>query len=168
MKIFKNLFTLLILAVLAVACSDEKAEITPAEPEFISIAIPETYRTNLENQRSNELDVAEVGIKVTKEDGEVVIGKMRFTMPATDDETLVNFEMTENLLNGTGFTESFWVDQAKIQTGQQRIASSCIASCQKEFTKDGKKVPGRGACKAECWAKTAIAAAAVVVAIVAL
>jgi len=81
------------------------------------------------------------------------------------------FEMaSSNLISETNLSSDFWLNNSGSNSQSNgRIKSSCIASCQKQFTDDnGDKIKGRGAYKAECWAQTAIKVAAVMVAIVAL
>ncbi len=178
-KLYKSSFarsrflSALLIVTFVGACADQSDVAAPSFNEFTEVAIPDAYRSHLiQNGRfsSDEVEIHEVDVKITREDGTEVIGKMRFTMPASGEETLVAFEMTSDLFDGTGLSPDFWISNPGIDGALDgRIASSCIASCQKEFTdKDGNKIKGRGVCKANCWLETAAKVAAVFVAIAAL
>jgi len=109
---------------------------------------------------------------VTNENGEEIFGKMRFTIPPGDDNTLIKFEMTNNIFDKTALMPDFWVDyDNNVDTSNGRVMGigTCLKACQTGFTdSSGNKIKGRGACKAGCWGQLAIAAATVVVAAIAI
>ena len=141
---------------------NEQANVTEPELEFTEVAIPSHLKSTLKS--SAETIVDEIDVKVTTDDGRDVIGKMRFEVPVGDEETLVNFEMTTNLFQGTGLTTDFFVnyDENSNLKGTMGIGS-CLKACNSI-----EKGEGRGWCKAGCWGELALKAAAVVVAIAAL
>jgi hypothetical protein len=163
-KIIFSLFTLMLLVMLS-CTQDEKLE----EPinEFVNINFPDTYKYKNSERASFEEDVKEVVVEVVNEDGSIITGKMRFTMPDNFDEKLLKFEMTQNLIDQTELDENFWVNNDTGNEMENLRKLGCIASCQKEFTDDdGEKIQGRGWCKANCWIETAAKVGAVVVAVV--
>ena len=171
MRNLKIYLCVILFSIAFIGC-DEQNDLTPSEPDFVEVSIPDAYKATYPNGRttSEDSDIYEMDVKVIKDDGTEVIGKMRFTMPATSDEMLERFELTSNLISETDLSSDFWINNSGSNSQSNgRIQGSCIASCQEAFTDDeGDKIKGRGACKAECWAQTAIKVAAVVVAIVAL
>jgi hypothetical protein len=165
-KIIFSLFTLMLLVILS--CNqDEKLE----EPinEFVNIDFPDTYKYKTSERASFNEDLIEVVVEVVNEDGSVINGKMRFTMPENSDEKLVKFEITQNLLDETKLDENFWLNNDSGNEFENLRKLGCLANCQKEWTdRDGEKIKGRGLCKASCWAQTAAKVAAVVVAVIAI
>jgi len=159
-----------LLFAIAFAACNEQEDLVASEPEFVDVVIPELHKSHNSNGRTSSAnsDIHEIDVKLIKEDGTEVLGKMRFTMP---DQKLEKFEMTDNLFDETGLEPDFWVDyKSNSTTSSRSYSDSCIADCHDEFTDDeGNKIKGRGWCKAGCWAKTAAkvaaAAAAVIVAV---
>jgi len=139
-----------------ISCNDDSRTIEKNLDEFKSIAIPSTYQTSPNSGRSSEedVDVEILPISFTLENGKVIEGSMRFTMPATDEGSLINFEISSNLIEESGLSTDFWSDYYKKTSNGRVASSSCTADCQKQYTdENGNKIKGRGGCKAECWVK---------------
>ena len=149
----------------------EQPEVAP-DLSFSEVVIPDNYKSAISNGigAPTEFEVEEIDVKVITNEGKEIIGKLRFTMPVGDEETLIKFEMTNNIFGETPLTPNFWIiNDLETNTSEARISgSSCIAGCQTAFTIDGEKQKGRGACKALCWLEVVIAVAAVVVAAIAI
>jgi hypothetical protein len=127
--------------------------------EMPYIAIPRPlFKSSLETV------IDEIDVQVTKEDGSVVLGKIRLEVPVGDEETLVKLEMTTNLFQQTDLTTDFFVnyDENSNLKGTMGIGT-CLKACNSI-----EKGEGRGWCKAGCWGELALKAAAVAVAIIAL
>ena len=161
----------LFLSIIFVSCN-EKTDVIPNQSEFVNITIPDMYQTDYSTARTESDETHEVVARIIRKDGTEVVGKMRITFPSSDQEKLTKFEMSSNLIEEANLSSDFWIQLAKKKSSNkvQKVESSCIASCQEQYTdKDGNKIEGRGACKAECWAKTAaavITAAAAVIAVI--
>jgi hypothetical protein len=154
--------SLSVFLILFVWSCNEQTKITEPELEFTEVAIPSHLKSNM--KASTETVIVEKDVKLTTEEGKEIVGKMRFEIPVGDEETLVNFEMTANLFQGTGLTTDFFVnyDENSNLKGTMGIGS-CLKACN-----GIEKGEGRGWCKAGCWGELALKAAAVVVAIAAL
>lgn len=166
----KKILLLLTISVLF-SCSKD-SEITTAL-EFTSIEIPQSFKakSNLNKSTNNEeeFEVETLDIEVTDKDGSVSIGQIRFTMPENNSEYLQKLEITSNIFEETNLTPDFFVNKTSLNQSKVLQKGSCIADCQKQFTdKDGKKIKGRGWCKAGCWADTVIKVAGIVVGIIKL
>ena len=144
------------------SCSKSKEE-KPKELDYVDVELPSALKSAL--KAAGEVQIFEKDIKVIKDDGTEVIGKMRFAIPENDDFTLVAFEMTSNIFEETNLTPDFWVTQ-----GDEAALKSAmgIGSCLKNCKEGHEKGEGRGWCRTDCWAELAVKIATVVVAIVAL
>lgn len=150
MKKVKVLFSILILTFFVSACN-ERTGITPPEPEFVEVTIPDAYKSNVNGRTTSEdVDDVVLDVQFTTADGKEIVGKVHLVMP--DDESLAYFAMTENLLAETGLSPDYWVESLSA-TPNGRIAGvqGCFAACR-----DMKKGEGRGACRAECWLDIAV------------
>jgi hypothetical protein len=106
----------------------------------------------------DDLIIEELDVKIITDSGKEVIGKIRIEMPTIDENKLVSFMMTRNILNEANVSSKFWIDYwAESEQNYARLMGSCIADCQRAFTdENGDKIKGRGACKAHCWVDTVV------------
>ena len=163
---FSKLLMLLIITFVAWGCNDQPEVVE--DLSFNEVAIPNNLKTDLSNGRisSNDFYVEEIDVKGITDDGREIIGKMRFTIPVGEDNTLIKFEMTNNIFEQTALTPDFWVEyDNNMNTENGRVAGigTCLKNCQ-----GFEKGDGRGWCKAGCWAELALKAAMVAIAIAAL
>ena len=157
-KIFKQFIFGFCLLAIATACNDEE-EGPNEELEFTSIAIPDDLRGD--DSAGIEVDKAEV--EITTKDGRKVVGMVRITMPAGDDERLVRFEVTRNILLAADVDSNFWINS--VISGNGRVDSgigSCLEGCSKIEEPEKNEVRN---CKRLCWAVAVLTVVAVVVAI---
>ncbi|RKE00120.1 hypothetical protein [Marinifilum flexuosum] len=151
------LLALSFVLLIAYSCDNDSEEPNTPEVAFIDVPIPDKY---LAQNCEGECEVTIIDIAVQKDNIEV-FGKARITTPIGNNDKIIQFEVSENIINDTSLDPNFWIN---IDTSPHRTKGSCIAECQKEFTnKDGSKKKGRGWCKAGCWAETAAKVAAVVI-----
>jgi len=119
---------------------------------FNEVAIPNNLKTDITNGRvsSQDIDIEEIEVKVVTDEGKEIIGKMRFTIPIGEDNTLINFEMTNNIFQQTDLTPNFWIDYANnMETEDSRVANEtadCLQGCN-GYNRGGGRGGGRGACK---------------------
>lgn len=146
-KIFLVAIAIITLGVFS--CSKETVEEPVIETAYTNIPIPNKY---IAEGCESECETTETDIIVTTADGNQFEGKIRITTPIDNPDYLIQFELSSNIIQEAAIDPNSWIDN---DTSPHRLKASCIASCQKEFTVDGKKVKGRGRCKAGCWAKTA-------------
>ena len=173
MRNLKILFTATLFAIVFTAC-DEQTELTPPPPEseFVQVEIPDSFAHDISNGRTHEVVETEImDIKVTTNTGQEVFGQIRFTMPSTSEETLINLEITNNLIEETELTPDFWINYNSSENLSSRVlSSSCIADCHAQNPRENddrdnsknKNHIDRFWCKVECWAKIIIPAAAAV------
>ena len=89
---------------------------------------------------------------------------MRVTIPIGEDNTLINFEMTNNIFQQTDLTPDFWIDyDNNMETEDGRVANE-TADCLKGYN-DYSRGGGRGAYKFGYWATLAIQVAMVAITI---
>lgn len=149
------------LITIVFAACNEQGEVTPLEPNFVEITIPDAYKS-LSNGRipSEDIDDVILDVQITTTDGREVMGKIHLIMH--DDETLSYFAMTENLLAETGLSPDYWVEALNANAnGRIDLAQGCFTNCSEMYSDDRKR---RRGCKAECWLEIALAVAAIVVA----
>lgn len=163
---FKILILFVIFAWINSGCKKEQ-DIQADQEIFTNVMLPDFMKSNLKIE-SVVFEVVEAKIIVLDESGSEVHGYIRFTLPDSNDESIIKLEISNNIFEQTSLKSDFLIiAQEKGQLDATK--SSCVASCQEKFTDaDGNKIKGRGWCKAECWAQTIIKAAAVVVAIAAI
>ena len=155
---------MLLIALLFWRCNEPSSVIE--DLRFNEVAIPNNLKTDITNGRvsSQDIDIEEIEVKVITDDGKEVIGKMRFTIPIGEDNTLINFEMTNNIFQQTDLTPDFWIDyDNNMETEDGRVANEtadCLKGCN-DYNRGG----GRGACKFGCWATLAIQVAMVAITI---
>jgi hypothetical protein len=164
-------FLLLLALSIMFSCSND-SEITPVN-EFTAIEIPQSFKAKSNSNKStnneDDFEVETLDIEVTDKDGNIAIGQIRFTMPENHGEYLHKLEITGNIFEETNLSPDFFVNQKSLKESGVLQKSSCIASCHSTYTdKDGKKISGRGWCKAGCWAKIVAAVAASVAAVAAV
>ncbi len=129
--------------------------------KFVDSSLPNSLIYQNPNRSDVEIITKIMDIVVVDEDGQEVYGKMKISFPDNDEEKLVSMSFTSNIFDETKLDRQFMMNYNNLNR------SSCIASCQEKFTdSEGNKIKGRGACKAECWAKTAAAVGAAVAAII--
>ena len=168
MKKFKAYYLLIFSGAIFFSCDTKEDEIMQNDLTFSELEIPSeiSYGNNL---RNTDVEIGSVTLDVTVmlETGEEVLGQVKVTYPVNDDNYLLSFELTDNIINALGPDHEYW-SELHSQDNQRLLQSSCIASCHTAYTdSDGNKIKGRGWCKAGCWASIGIAAAAVIVAAVA-
>lgn len=154
-------FLLLLAITVMFSCSND-SEITPVN-EFTEIAIPQSFKAKTNSNKSadndGQFEVETLNFEVTDEDENAAKGFIRFTMPENHGEYLQNLEISSNIFTETNLTADFFTNKTSSKEIAALQKSSCIASCHSTYTdKDGKKIKGRGWCKAGCWAKIVIAA----------
>ena len=135
--------------------SDKPASNLKTLVTYSDIPIPASYQsTNYGNTTIASTSYI-VDILVT-ENGDDIEGSFKVTL-ADSDESIVGFEMSDNILSGTTIAYNFWINHPDPNNqDKQDEHASCIAGCHDEFTdEDGNKIKGRGGCKAKCWGKTA-------------
>ncbi len=149
----KSLILLLVAGFAFNACTDQ-GEIKPDEPEFVSVVIPDAYKTQ-DNARTSADDVDDVtvDVQITLDNGDIVTGKARLVMHG--DESLSYFALTENLMEAADLSPDFWVE-SNGQSGSRMMG--CFSNCKRDF----EKGDGLGLCKAECWLQIAIIVIAIV------
>lgn len=155
MEKFKFLLTITFITIMIFGCNDQP-DITPLEPTFVEISIPEVYKSSEIDLKSAEIDDMIIDVQMTAADGKDIIGKIHFIMP--EDGTLSYFAMTANLLDETGLTADYWIDAIAANSGARtaQVAGGCFAACRKL-----EKGKGRGSCKAECWLDVAVKVATI-------
>lgn len=158
----------IIISFLFLACNDTEVENLDTDLKFIDLEIPNSisYGNNFRTKDVETEDVI-VEISVLNSLNEEIEGELIVTLPVNNDDYLVSMKVSDNIVEALGSDYDYWSNLHGLDN-QRLLKSSCIADCQEAFTDDeGNKIKGRGACKAGCWAKIAIAAAAVVATIVA-
>lgn len=75
-----------------------------------------------------------------------------------ETETANEVLVSTNVLNALDLSqEEFNAKLGDATEGEGYGHADCIAGCNKTFTdENGKRIPGRGACKANCWVDTVI------------
>lgn len=123
-----------------------------AQTHFVSMKLPKNL-ASLEKQA----EIVTRNVTLTTKEGKRIKGQVRLTIPEKG-QGLVAAEFTANLLDGTGLTPNFFTDNQTAfaneegGTRQPFNLSACLQQCMTTFTTpDGKKIPGRGACKFDCW-----------------
>ncbi len=161
MKKISIISFIFVLGLFSWNCS-QQTEVSEPEYEFTEVAIPDNLKSDLKSY--TEVDIVETEIKITTREGNVIYGKMRFTIPVGDEEKLVNFEMTKNVFQKTDLTPNFLLKQDLSFLKSTTGIGACLKNC-----KDAGNPKG---CKGGCWAELAIkaatAAATVILAIVAI
>lgn len=124
----------------------------PDNLRFIEIELPDKlkYKNRKRGLTLSSYDIVEEWVIVKDQYGSHS-GKIRLTIPFGEEETLMKFEVTENLIAESVMTEDFMM--AYVSSNAR--SSSCIADCHTAFFKDGKKQSGYGGCKFGCWLETA-------------
>ena len=79
---------MLLIALLFWRCNEPSSVIE--DLRFNEVAIPNNLKTDITNGRvsSQDIDIEEIEVKVITDDGKEIIGKMRFTIPIGEDNTL--------------------------------------------------------------------------------
>lgn len=168
MQKLKPFLLLILWGVLLSSCSMNENEVPQNELTFSELEVPSEILYG-NNFRSTNVETNSVilEISVMLDSGEEVLGQVKATYPKNNDDYLISFEVSDNIVDALGPNYEYW-KELKSGNSQRLLRSSCVASCHETFTDDdGNKLKGRGACKASCWATIAIAAAAVVATIVA-
>ncbi len=150
-----------------ISCAKNTSQVND---EFVQVNIPETFQykssQNSLTSKTETLDTESevIDIKLIDENGQEVIGKIRFTMPSDDSISLVNLEVTNNLVEEGGLSSSFFEDYYLSESGKSTTSKSsqlgCFNACKKI-----KKGEGRGVCKAECWFNILAKAIPIIIAI---
>ena len=155
MKNVKLFFSISALVLFASACNER----TAVEPDldFVSVSIPDHLKTDTSNGRvsSEDMEIQEVEVEITTDEGKKVKGIVRVTMPTGDEETLINFEVTNNILDETGADSDFWLNALDSSNARVMGIGGCLKNCR------GDK--REGWCRAGCWAELALKVVAVVV-----
>lgn len=140
----------------------------PANLKFVEIELPDKLKYKSKKRALSptiSYDIVEEWVTVRDQYG-IHSGKIRLTIPFTDEETLMKFEVTQNLITESVMTQDFMMSYIS----SNARSSSCIADCHAQFVKDGNKTKGYGGCKFGCWMETAAkvlsAAAPILVAII--
>lgn len=161
MKKMSIISLMFVLGLFSWNCSQQNGVSEP-EYEFTEVAIPDNLKSDLKSY--TEVHIEETEIKITTKEGNILYGKMRFTIPVGDEEKLVSFEMIKNVFQETDLTPNFLLKQNVSSLKSTTGIGACLKNC-----KDAGNPKG---CKGGCWAELAIsavtAAAALIVAIVAV
>ncbi|WP_298144942.1 hypothetical protein [Flavobacterium sp.] len=122
--------------------------------QFVNMQIPSKYLS-----RASETETFVQDVTVTSKDGRVTErGQMRITVPLTG-EGVSKIELSANILRIGGIGADFFVrNPQNFQTyAEEPSHSQCIDNCNKKYTSpDGERLPGRGACKFNCWVSTTV------------
>ncbi len=139
-SILKSIF---IFALIAVVFSWDKQEVTNENSkfEFVDIAIPDIYKSNLKS--TYEEETLEEFVTILNKEGKEITGKLRITLPITDGCKIVKLELTENILQETDITTDFLVEYAN---GSNLKSTKNVADCFE--TCDGRN--REGWCKFWC------------------
>jgi hypothetical protein len=148
----KLFFCILFIAV--ASCTEDSTEVK--NEDFVALSIPDIYQFKASQNYasgkslSTKMHIEVLSVKVIKEDGQEVMGKIRFTIPDDDSFTLANLEMTSNLLKVDGLDKEMLTDYYGTQTGKQNLSLASKGGCFQECRAIAQG-EGRGICKAECW-----------------
>jgi hypothetical protein len=155
----------LILPLIALNACTKQIETEQKTTEFKNVHLPDFMKAS-DKSEYETYSIVEAEITAYTPDREKISGTIRFTMPDTPENTLLKLEITDNIFQQTHLSPKFLLE-AEEKGFLNSEKSSCIASCQEQFTDDnGNKLSGLGWCKAECWAKTIISAASTIIAAV--
>ena len=88
--------TLVFSITIIVSCSDKNEDQLVLNEEFISVEIPDGYKSSDNAGESSEMEEAILNIKVIDENGNEVIGQAEFVLP-DNNESLISLEMTANI-----------------------------------------------------------------------
>ena len=142
----KKTIALLTIALVFFACSTETAN--------------ESVNMQFETKAETEtLETYEFLVGVSDYYGKPLEGKIIFTIDEPSN-TLVRIDIDKNLLDRTDLNTDMLQPIYYSTAEEQHIHQECIDKCNKDFTDPitGKKIRGRGWCKAGCWGKTIVEA----------
>ena len=155
----KNSCLILMIALFLTTACDENKSGSESPLIFTSIDIPEVYLIS-NNTRADidETEIHEVDILITNDAGSEIKGLIQIILPEMGGDQLYSLALTQNILEESNLGAGFWIEHMDLnqpEANGRSNAESCIAQCHETFTDvSGKKIKGRGACKAHCWADT--------------
>ena len=155
----KNSCLILMIALFLTTSCDENESGSESPLIFTSIDIPEAYLIS-NNTRADidETEIHEVDILITNDAGSEIKGLIQIILPEMGGDQLYSLALTQNILEESNLGAGFWIEHMDLnqpEANGRSNAESCIAQCHETFTDvSGKKIKGRGACKAHCWADT--------------
>ena len=155
----KNSCLILLIALFLITACDENESGSESPLIFTSIDIPEAYLIS-NNTRADidETEIHEVDILITNDAGSEIKGLIQIILPEMGGDQLYSLALTQNILEESNLGAGFWIEHMDLnqpEANGRSNAESCIAQCHETFTDvSGKKIKGRGACKAHCWADT--------------
>ncbi len=143
---------------LTTAC-DENESGSEFPQIFTSINIPEDYLiANNTRADIDETEIHEVDILITNNAGSEIKGLIQIILFEMGGDQLYSLALTQNILEESNLGTGFWIehmDLSQPEVNRRSNAESCITQCHETFTDlSGKKIKGRGACKAHRWADT--------------
>lgn len=155
----------LILPLIALNACTKQIETEQKTTEFKNVHLPDFMKAS-DKSEYETYSIVEAEIIAYSPEEKKVSGTIRFTIPDTPENTLLKLEITDNIFQQTNLSPEFLLE-AEEKGFLNSEKSSCIAACQEAFTDDeGNSQSGLGWCKAQCWAKTIISAAATIIAAV--
>ncbi len=113
---------------------------------------------SMKSSQTRGFETVTKDVVVISKDGKVrQNAKIRMVVP-DKGEGLISLEFTSNILSVANIRPDYIVSSSKTSDeAEQNQHSKCIAACNANFTNpDGTKMPGRGACKANCWIDTTV------------
>ena len=155
----KNSCLILMIALFLTTACDENESDSESPLIFTSIDIPEDYLiANNTRADIDETEIHEVDILITNNAGSEIKGLIQIILPEMGGDQLYSLALTQNILEESNLGAGFWIEHMDLnqpEANGRSNAESCIAQCHETFYDvSGKKIKGRGACKAHCWADT--------------
>lgn len=152
------------------SCTKEE-ENTVKNLNYTEVNLPSSIKTSSKSESIGS-EVVEAQIITLDENENEIIGSIRFTLPTSDDESIIKLEISNNVFELTNLDPDFLLNAE--QKGLLNITkSSCVASCREQFVNDDGEIDDENRreynwCKVHCWAKVVVTAAAtIIVAIIA-
>ena len=155
----KNSCLILMIALFLTTACDKNESGSESPLIFTSIDTPEAYLIS-NNTRADidETEIHEVDILITNDAGSEIKGLIQIILPEMGGDQLYSLALTQNILEESNLGAGFWIEHMDLnqpEANGRSNAESCIAQCHETFYDvSGKKIKGRGACKAHCWADT--------------
>lgn len=123
-----------------------------AQSNFVKMNLPRSLQSTSKSYETITKDVTR-----TDRGGKTIKGQVRLSIP-DNGFGLVSAEFTANLLDSKLITPDFFVSYAREgdPTGglldPNFSLETCLQGCQERFSDpNGGRLPGRGACKFNCW-----------------
>lgn len=120
--------------------------VSNAQSKFVKMELPKAWQSS---EVASETVIEDVKFK--SKSGREMQGQIRFTIPEKGNG-LIKLEFSENILLDGGVKTNHLVTANTDSSEPNEGLGDCVSKCHAKFTDtNGVKIPGRGACKAECW-----------------